>query len=862
MSPKKEFKKFLKKSKNKKKSKNDKVFKSTGKRGRLIVRNLPYSITKEQLQNHFESFGKITEVNIPYHEGSNKPKGFGFVNFVSRLSADKATEALNEKEFMGRKLLIERAVDKTRFLANNSGEENGGFDRQNSDNKSRGKDQTRNGVPNEDEMINEIKEECLDDLNETRESENDVSVKEESANSTDFNGDPQSKKHGPPHNEHDDEQFPGRITKKKKARIIIRNLSFKTTENKLSDHFKKFGEIIDLQLLRRVDNKLVGCGFVEFNNKQSAAKAILETSGKPFLGRPIVVDWAIPAKEFRKVNKKTPQQNDRDVKIKEEVISDDEMEEKFHQNGKKSEDSSDVKPEVKEESSSEEDSDDDSDGESMKPEIKSDDDDDDDDDDEEEEDEDDDEDDYDSEEEIDNKNDMTVDRKPSKFQEPEPKKPRYESHDVDEGRTVFIKNVPFSATKEELAKCVRRMFGPIFYALICVDPMTEHSRGTAFVKFQKKEDAEKCLSAGTEFTLNGTVLDPHPAIDRKALKDKIDKEKEKNRDSRNLYLMKEGVVLAGTPAAAGVSATDMSLRLELEQWKGEMLKNLNMFVSRNRLIVHNLPPSYDDSKLRTLFKQHSRKGAKITEARVMRDLKNVDAKGVGLSKEYGFVTFEDFQDALTALRNINNNPKIFSENKRPVVSFSIENRRIINIKQKRLARSRVNNPLSKNFDPVSKARADARKEEKAQRLGQVPGEENNKNAAGNSGNVVKNGKNKRRNRGKNSEGNVKVNNEKSGESSFKNKNREEEDYRGVTAKPGKTKLRAKFKLKKQALTHEASLKKNKKEQKEIKKKEMLRKNPIKQKNPTSRKKVENDAHFNSLVNKYKTQLQSSKKWFE
>ncbi|RZF48761.1 hypothetical protein LSTR_LSTR014425 [Laodelphax striatellus] len=56
-----------------------------------------------------------------------------------------------------------------------------------------------------------------------------------------------------------------------------------TTENKLSDHFKKFGEIIDLQLLRRVDNKLVGCGFVEFNNKQSAAKAILETSGKPFL---------------------------------------------------------------------------------------------------------------------------------------------------------------------------------------------------------------------------------------------------------------------------------------------------------------------------------------------------------------------------------------------------------------------------------------------------------------------------------------------------------------------------------------------------------------------------------------------------
>lgn len=67
--------------------------------------------------------------------------------------------------------------------------------------------------------------------------------------------------------------------------------------------------------------------------------------------------------------------------------------------------------------------------------------------------------------------------------ESEQKKKRFESHDVSEGRTVFIKNVPFSVTNDDLKECVKQ-FGPVFYALICVDRVTEHSRGTAFVKFK------------------------------------------------------------------------------------------------------------------------------------------------------------------------------------------------------------------------------------------------------------------------------------------------------------------------------------------------------------------------------------------
>lgn len=51
----------------------------------------------------------------------------------------------------------------------------------------------------------------------------------------------------------------------------------------------------------------------------------------------------------------------------------------------------------------------------------------------------------------------------------------------------------------------------------------------------------------------------------------------------------------------------------------------------------------------------------------MRNLKKVDPKGVAISKEYGFVTFKQHEDALKALRAVNNNPKIFNSNKVTII---------------------------------------------------------------------------------------------------------------------------------------------------------------------------------------------------
>lgn len=63
-------------------------------------------------------------------------------------------------------------------------------------------------------------------------------------------------------------------------------------------------------------------------------------------------------------------------------------------------------------------------------------------------------------------------------------KKRFKSHDVKEGLTVFFRNVSFSVNNDELKQFMKERFGPVYYALVCVDRLTEHSKGTAFVKFR------------------------------------------------------------------------------------------------------------------------------------------------------------------------------------------------------------------------------------------------------------------------------------------------------------------------------------------------------------------------------------------
>lgn len=81
------------------------------------------------------------------------------------------------------------------------------------------------------------------------------------------------------------------------------------------------------------------------------------------------------------------------------------------------------------------------------------------------------------------------------------------------GTTVFVRNVPFEATEDELrtlyvhltslhtstAHTVSRFraFGPLRYARITMDVATGRSRGTGFACFWNKEDADKAIQQST-----------------------------------------------------------------------------------------------------------------------------------------------------------------------------------------------------------------------------------------------------------------------------------------------------------------------------------------------------------------------------
>lgn len=73
------------------------------------------------------------------------------------------------------------------------------------------------------------------------------------------------------------------------GRIIVRNISFKATKEALKEHFSKYGTVQEVNLLKKPDGKLVGCGFVHFADVTQAEKAIAATNKKPFLGTSISI---------------------------------------------------------------------------------------------------------------------------------------------------------------------------------------------------------------------------------------------------------------------------------------------------------------------------------------------------------------------------------------------------------------------------------------------------------------------------------------------------------------------------------------------------------------------------------------------
>lgn len=73
---------------------------------KLFVGNLAYSTTQQTLQDLFAEFGEIEEAVVVMDRFSGRSRGFGFVTMIDDAAADKAIEALNEKEVDGRAIIV------------------------------------------------------------------------------------------------------------------------------------------------------------------------------------------------------------------------------------------------------------------------------------------------------------------------------------------------------------------------------------------------------------------------------------------------------------------------------------------------------------------------------------------------------------------------------------------------------------------------------------------------------------------------------------------------------------------------------------------------------------------------------------
>ncbi|NXP18656.1 RBM28 protein, partial [Scytalopus superciliaris] len=220
--------------------------------------------------------------------------------------------------------------------------------------------------------------------------------------------------------------------------------------------------------------------------------------------------------------------------------------------------------------------------------------------------------------------------------------------------------------------------------------------GSAFAQFETQEGAQKCLEAAQEgpegggLRLDGRGLRVDPALSRdqaQQLRGSSGGARPRT-GTRNLYLAREGAIRPGSQAAEGVSDSDMAKRARFEELKRRRLQDPNVGVSRTRLCLHNLPKALDTPRLRALLQKTLRQNGgpppRIKECRVMREL-----RGQGQSLGFAFVEFEAHEEALGALRRLNNNPELFGPHKRPIVEFALEDRRKLRLREQRIQRGLV-----------------------------------------------------------------------------------------------------------------------------------------------------------------------------
>ncbi|KAK4506987.1 hypothetical protein PRZ48_000721 [Zasmidium cellare] len=208
----------------------------------------------------------------------------------------------------------------------------------------------------------------------------------------------------------------------------------------------------------------------------------------------------------------------------------------------------------------------------------------------------------------------------------------------DRSSTLFIRNLPFTCADEDLEDHFEQ-FGSIRYARVVMDYETQRSKGTGFVCFYNKEDADACLrnapsrimapghdqktkdgkqaqpshsilqnvdvdSTG-QYTLDGRVLQVSKAVDKneanKLTEQGVAHRNERDKDKRRLYLLSEGTISTKSKLWDQLSPSEKAMREESAKQRKKLIEsNPSLHLSLTRLSVRNLPRTVDSKELKQL----------------------------------------------------------------------------------------------------------------------------------------------------------------------------------------------------------------------------------------------------------------------
>jgi len=376
------------------------------------------------------------------------------------------------------------------------------------------------------------------------------------------------------------------------SKLIVRNLPWSIdTSEKLTHLFLSYGKVKHAVVPKNRSGRMSGFGIIVLRGRKNAEKALQGVNGKVVDGRTLAVDWAVDKETWQKVQKDEPLNSLPSEEV-EGLPNEDEINE-YDDNdaGHLMEPNLEASEEEEQmvEASSEVD-----DGEGSFASL-----------------------------EVDGSRDSAALAQTS-----------------SEESTIFVRNLPFTCTDEDVDDHFSQ-FGRVRYARIVVDATTGRSKGTAFVRFSKQADAERCIREAPKTTatkaignavlsssdnktnsvLQDELLDPTGkySIDGRILQvakavnrleaDRLTKEgaarrNARDKDKRRLYLLTEGSISSNSPLYKQLSSSEIGMReASAKQRRTLVESNPSLHLSLTRLAVRNIPHSISSKDLKALARE-------------------------------------------------------------------------------------------------------------------------------------------------------------------------------------------------------------------------------------------------------------------